>query len=58
MAQYVIDTNVLLRLVVPAAAQHPQAAQAVKTLLARDVWEIRALGERIKERWCMARRTA
>lgn len=35
MAQYLIDTNVLLRLVAPTGAQYSQAIQAVKALLSR-----------------------
>ncbi len=55
MARYVIDTNVLLRLVVPAAAQHPQAAHAVKTLLARGE-ELLLAPQVVMEFWSVATR--
>ena len=55
MARYVIDTNVLLRLVVPAASQHQHAAQAVKTLLARGE-ELLLAPQVVMEFWSVATR--
>ena len=55
MAQYLIDTNVLLRLVVPKAAQHSHAAQAVKTLLARGE-ELLLAPQVLMEFWSVATR--
>lgn len=55
MAQYLVDTNVLLRLVAPTSAQHPQATQAVKTLLARGE-ELLLAPQVVMEFWSVATR--
>jgi predicted nucleic acid-binding protein len=55
MAQYLIDTNVLLRLVVPTGAQYSQAIQAVKTLLSRGD-ELFLAPQVVMEFWSVATR--
>jgi len=55
MAQYLIDTNVLLRLVAPTAAQHALAVQAVRTLLARGD-ELMLAPQVVMEFWSVATR--
>jgi predicted nucleic acid-binding protein len=55
MAQYVLDTNVLLRAAAPESAQHPTAVQAVKRLLARGD-ELLLVPQVLIEFWCVATR--
>lgn len=55
MTQYLVDTNVLLRLVVPTSAQHPQAAQAVKAMLLRGD-ELLLAPQVVMEFWSVATR--